>query len=105
MAAPLFRSRVLSKVHEMNLVPRIAIRLLPCIFAILYADVSQAEDYPAHELHFISPFTAGSGADVLARYFSEKLRPLAGQPVLVENKTGAGSNIAIEYTARSKPDG
>jgi tripartite-type tricarboxylate transporter receptor subunit TctC len=66
---------------------------------------AQAQDYPTREIHLICPFAPGSGADVLTRYFAEKIRPLAGRTIIVENKTGAGSNIAIEYTARSKPDG
>jgi len=64
-----------------------------------------AQPYPSQDIHLISAFPAGSGADVLVRYFAEKLRPLTGRTVLVENKAGAGGNIATEYTARSKPDG
>jgi tripartite-type tricarboxylate transporter receptor subunit TctC len=66
---------------------------------------ARAEDYPAREIHVICAFPAGSGADVLVRYFAEKLRVLAGKPVIVENKVGANGNIAAEYTARAKPDG
>jgi tripartite-type tricarboxylate transporter receptor subunit TctC len=50
-------------------------------------------------------FPAGSGADVIVRYFAEKLRPLAKRTVIVENKPGAGGNIAAEAMVRSKPDG
>ena len=42
---------------------------------------------------------------MLVRYFAEKLRPIANRTVIVENKAGAGGNIATEYVARSKPDG
>jgi len=42
---------------------------------------------------------------VLVRYFGEKLRPIANRTIIVENKAGAGGNIATEYTARAKPDG
>jgi tripartite-type tricarboxylate transporter receptor subunit TctC len=66
---------------------------------------ARAEDYPTREIHVICAFPAGSGADVLVRYFGEKLRVLAGKPVIVENKVGAAGNIAAEYTARAKPDG
>ena len=66
---------------------------------------ARAEDYPTREIHVICAFPAGSGADVLVRYFGEKLRALAGKPVIVENKVGAAGNIAAEYTARAKPDG
>jgi tripartite-type tricarboxylate transporter receptor subunit TctC len=66
---------------------------------------ARAQDYPAREIHVICAFPAGSGADVLVRYFGEKLREKAGKPVIVENKVGANGNIAAEYTARAKPDG
>lgn len=66
---------------------------------------AQAQPYPNQEIHFISGFPPGSGADVLVRYFAEKIRLLAGHPVLVDNRPGATGNIAIEYTARAKPDG
>ena len=65
----------------------------------------RAQDYPSQDIHLICAFPPGSGADVLVRYFAEKLRPLAGRTVIVENKAGAGGNIAIEYVARAKPDG
>jgi tripartite-type tricarboxylate transporter receptor subunit TctC len=45
------------------------------------------------------------GADVLVRFFAEKLRPIMGRTIIVENKVGAGGHIATEYVARSKPDG
>jgi tripartite-type tricarboxylate transporter receptor subunit TctC len=64
-----------------------------------------AQDYPNREIHMIVGFPPGTGADVLVRYFAEKLRTLAQQPVIVENRPGANSNIATEYVARSKPDG
>src|SRR6185295_15833284 len=64
-----------------------------------------AQDYPSQDIRLICGFPAGSGADIFVRYFAEKLRPLAGRTVLVENKLGANSNVATEYVARSKPDG
>jgi tripartite-type tricarboxylate transporter receptor subunit TctC len=65
----------------------------------------RAEDYPAREVHVICGFAPGTGADTLVRFFAEKLRVLAGKPMLVENKPGAGTVIAAEYVARAKPDG
>jgi tripartite-type tricarboxylate transporter receptor subunit TctC len=62
-------------------------------------------DYPSQDIRFVCGFPAGSGADVLVRYFGEKVRPLAGRTIIVENKVGAAGNIAAVYTARSKPDG
>jgi tripartite-type tricarboxylate transporter receptor subunit TctC len=66
---------------------------------------ARADDYPSQDIRFICGFPAGSGADVLVRYFAEKVRHAAGRTVIVENKVGAAGNIAAEYTARAKPDG
>ncbi len=73
--------------------------------ALGLAPVAQAQQYPAQDIHFICAFPPGSGADVLVRYFAEKVRPLTGKNIIVENKSGAGGNIAMEYVARAKPDG
>jgi tripartite-type tricarboxylate transporter receptor subunit TctC len=66
---------------------------------------ASAQQYPTQDIHVICAFPAGSGADVLVRYFAMKLQEKAGKTVIVENKTGAAGNIAAEYTVRSKPDG
>jgi tripartite-type tricarboxylate transporter receptor subunit TctC len=66
---------------------------------------AQAQQYPSQDIHFVTGFPPGSGADVITRYFAEKLRPLAGRAILVENKVGAAGAISIEYAAKSKPDG
>lgn len=64
-----------------------------------------AQAYPSQDIRLVCAFPAGSGADVLVRYFADKLRPLANRTVIVETKVGAGGWIAIEHVARSKPDG
>ncbi len=69
------------------------------------APASIAQEYPSQDIHLICGFPAGSGADVIVRYIAEKLRPIAGRTIVVENKVGAAGNIAVEHTARSKPDG
>ena len=66
---------------------------------------ASAQQFPAQDIHFFCGFPPGSGADVLVRYFAEKVRPLTGKNIIVENKVGAGGNIAMEHVARSKPDG
>ena len=81
------------------------VRLALALSASVAALPASAQTYPSQDIHLISAFPPGSGADVLVRYFAEKLRPLAGHTVLVENKAGAGGNIATEYVARAKPDG
>ncbi|MFZ1106438.1 MAG: tripartite tricarboxylate transporter substrate binding protein [Hyphomicrobiaceae bacterium] len=79
-----------------------ALALLATVAALPEAG---AQTYPSQDIRMICGFPAGSGADVFVRYFAEKLRPLAGRTVIVENKPGANSNIATEYVAKSKPDG
>jgi tripartite-type tricarboxylate transporter receptor subunit TctC len=75
------------------------------VCALASTDAAQAQTYPSQDIHFISGFAAGGGSDVMVRYFAEKIRPLAGRTILVENKPGATGAIAIEHTARAKPDG
>ena len=64
-----------------------------------------AQTYPSQDVHFICAFPAGSGADVIVRWYAEKVRPIMERNIIVENKVGAIGNLATEYTARSKPDG
>ena len=64
-----------------------------------------AQTYPTQDIHFICAFQAGSGSDTIVRYMAEKLRPIVGRTIIVENKQGAGGNIATEFAARAKPDG
>jgi tripartite-type tricarboxylate transporter receptor subunit TctC len=66
---------------------------------------ASAQEYPSQDIRMVCAFPPGSGADVLVRYFAEKLRPIVNRTVIVENKVGAGGNIATEYVARAKPDG
>jgi tripartite-type tricarboxylate transporter receptor subunit TctC len=66
---------------------------------------AHAQQYPSQDIHLVCAFPPGSGADVIVRYFGEKLRPIANRTIIVENKTGAQGNLATEYTARAKPDG
>jgi len=73
--------------------------------AALGAGPALAQAYPTQDVHFVCAFPPGSGADVLVRYFAEKMRPYLNRAVIVENKPGALSNVATEYTARAKPDG
>ncbi|MBV9235414.1 MAG: tripartite tricarboxylate transporter substrate binding protein, partial [Xanthobacteraceae bacterium] len=64
-----------------------------------------AQQFPQHEIHVYCGFPAGSSADVWVRHVAEGLRPLAGKPVIVENKVGASGNLAVEALTHAKPDG
>ena len=66
---------------------------------------AQSQAYPSQDVNFICGFAAGSGADIMVRYFADKIRPLMNRTIIVQNKPGALGNIATEYVARSKPDG
>jgi tripartite-type tricarboxylate transporter receptor subunit TctC len=82
--------------------------LIPLFLAsllLLPATRAQTQEYPSENIHFICGFAAGSGADIIVRFFADKMRPILGRTVIVENKPGAIGNIATEYVARAKPDG
>jgi tripartite-type tricarboxylate transporter receptor subunit TctC len=75
-------------------------------FVLLAASsAAYAQQYPNQDIHFICAFPAGSGSDTIVRYVAEKIRPLSGRTIIVENRFGAAGNVAAEYTMRSKPDG
>jgi len=71
----------------------------------LAAQGALAQDYPARDIHTICNYAAGSGADLIVRFYSDQLSRLAGRPVIVENKPGAQGMVANDFVAKSKPDG
>jgi len=77
------------------------------LFAILslFAIAAAAQTYPARPIKIIVPFTPGSATDVMGRIVGERLNAAWGQPVVVENRPGAGGTIGIRETARAEPDG
>jgi len=72
------------------------------MFAALTAS---AQNYPSKPLRIVVPFTAGGTSDILARAIGPKITEAWGQPVIVENRTGANGNVGAEFVARSAPDG
>src|SRR5689334_21859153 len=75
------------------------------VWATLLAVPAAGQDYPSHEIHILSGFAAGSSGDGFARLIAEYLRPLAGRPVLVDNKPGALTAIAAEALKKAPSDG
>lgn len=66
---------------------------------------AQAQGYPNKPIKIVMGYAAGGGADIVARLLAEQIGPRLGQSVIVENRTGAGTNIASQFVARSAPDG
>jgi len=78
-------------------------RLIAALLFVPTAALAQA--WPAKPLRVVVPFPPGGGVDIVARAVSEKLAPRLGQPLVIENKPGAGMQIATDAVAKSAPDG
>jgi tripartite-type tricarboxylate transporter receptor subunit TctC len=76
-----------------------------CAQAQQPASTVSGQAWPSRPVHMIVPFPAGSSPDVIARILAEKLAPVLHQPVVVENRPGAGGNVGTAVVARAAPDG
>jgi tripartite-type tricarboxylate transporter receptor subunit TctC len=75
-------------------------------FSTLFSSASFAQaNYPTKPINFIVPYGAGGGADSRSRQIAQKMSVILKQPIIVDNKPGAGGNIGTEYIARAVPDG
>src|SRR5215468_1706094 len=75
------------------------------IFVVLFFSQAAAQPYPAKPVHIIVPFPPAGAADLLTRALGKKLSETWGQPVVADNRPGAGGNIGAEAAAKSAPDG
>ena len=82
-----------------------SIALLALALSALCATPLRAEDYPARTVKIVVPFPAGGTADVMPRIIADWLSRKWGQPVIIEDRAGAGGNIGAEVVAKSDPDG
>ena len=80
-------------------------RLLIAAIALAVGGSAQAQTWPDKPVHIIVAFTPGSATDVIARSMSNELSARLGQPVVIENRPGAGGTIANAFVAKSTPDG
>jgi tripartite-type tricarboxylate transporter receptor subunit TctC len=73
-----------------------------CAFASAHV---LSQQFPSRPVRILIPFTVGSAADIIARAIEPQLRSQLGQPLVIDNRGGAGGNIAAELTAKATPDG
>ncbi|MBX9827784.1 MAG: tripartite tricarboxylate transporter substrate binding protein [Xanthobacteraceae bacterium] len=84
---------------------RIALGLLASLALIVQPELAAAQAFPGKPIKFIVPFPAGGINDILARIIADKLQAKWGQPIIIEQKTGAGGNIGADLAAQAEPDG
>lgn len=72
---------------------------------VLAAGAARADDYPSRPIRLIVPYAAGGGADSVARVIAKRVSETIGQPIVIENRGGAGSIIGTELVHKSDPDG
>ena len=87
-----------------RLMPAIAIAAAT-LCATGQAQAQAAGTYPSKPIHIVVTFTSGGAPDILARLIGDKLSTTWGQPVIVDNKPGAGGNIGADFVAKAAPDG
>jgi tripartite-type tricarboxylate transporter receptor subunit TctC len=78
---------------------------LTLLAAFLTASLASAQPYPNKPIRLVIPFAAGQGADVAARLIAQKLSDDIGQPIIIDNRPGAGGNIGAQAVAKAAPDG
>src|SRR5215831_14630669 len=77
---------------------------LASLLPLLPQDAS-AQSYPTKPIRLVVPFPAGGSLDVVARAIGQKLSEVWGQPIIIDNRPGAGGNIGADLVAKSAPDG
>src|SRR5581483_8173973 len=100
--------------HQGRLKSRVGIKernvtnlFLPIMLAATLSGIfpAAAQLYPSRQITLVVPFPPGGSTDVAARIMAEKMRPILGQPIVIENVGGAGGSIAVGRVARAAPDG
>src|SRR3954470_9091408 len=80
-------------------------KTIVALCALLASHFVFAQSYPSRPIRMIVPYAAGGTSDILARQIGPKITEALGQPVVVENKTGANGNVGADFVAKSPPDG
>jgi len=79
--------------------------LLAAAIALLWSSPALTQTYPAKPVRYVVPFPAGGSPDMVARLLSERLNRIWGQPMVVENRSGAGGTVGAAVVAKATPDG
>jgi tripartite-type tricarboxylate transporter receptor subunit TctC len=79
--------------------------LVAALLGLGWTGAAAAQDYPTRPITMIVPFPAGGATDTLARYLGEQMRPILGQPIIIENIGGAAGSIGVGRAVRSPADG
>jgi len=82
---------------------RVALTLI--VAATCSAGAARADDYPSRPIRIIVPYAPGGGADTVARIVARRVSDTIGQPIVIENRTGAGSILGTDAVAKAEPDG
>src|SRR4051812_37898765 len=80
-------------------------KLFSFVAAIVFSAAVGAQSFPSKPVRIIVPFPAGGTTDIVARLMGQKMSESLGQPVLIENRGGAGGTIGAEAVAKAAPDG
>ena len=83
----------------------VVVTAILALSAVTMVENASAQNYPARPIHLIVPYPAGGGTDFFARLVGQKMSELAGQPIVVENKPGAATNLGADFVAKAPPDG
>src|SRR5262245_18872526 len=75
------------------------------LFSLFWPAIATAQEFPNRTVRFVVPFPAGGPADTMSRVITEKLATALGQPVVIENRVGAGGITGIASVAKAEPDG
>src|SRR6185436_7338794 len=75
------------------------------VLGLLWSGTAGAQDFPNRAIKLIVPFPAGGPADTIARIYAEKLQSLLGQPVVIDNRSGAGGITGVDAVAKADPNG
>ncbi|MBR1297413.1 tripartite tricarboxylate transporter substrate binding protein [Bradyrhizobium sp. AUGA SZCCT0042] len=84
---------------------RVAVAVIPLLTQLALVPSVSAQDYPDHRITFVVPYPAGGAADAIGRLLAVKLSETWKQPVVVENKSGAGGIVGNDYVAKAPGDG